>query len=220
MGTTNTVKVTYDLLYECLRREQDRGELQKLDPGFWNDVAAYVMEKQDQLLATMGRNDMFSTQERDKLMTQIRHAKNIICELFDRRESKMIQTALNKSRTNSPIIQDTNLLGEEKVIYYDIVKLLGDFRKSTLSTVLEGSLHQSVLSGPVQASVVINPVQNATQNPAVFVTPGITIKFVASVPKFVGKELEVYGPYEKEQVTALPLEIANVLITNGSAVRV
>ena len=43
------------------------------------------------------------------------------------------------------------------------------------------------------------------------------VRFLGSVPKFVGKELEIYGPYEKEDVANLPLDIANMLINKGTA---
>lgn len=78
MAANNTIKVTYELIYEQLRKEQDRAEMQKLDPTFWSDVAVYLAEKQAQILSTMDKDDMFSAQERDKLMTQVRNARREI----------------------------------------------------------------------------------------------------------------------------------------------
>ena len=43
------------------------------------------------------------------------------------------------------------------------------------------------------------------------------IRFLNHVPKFVGKELEDYGPFEEEDIANLPSEIADVLISKGSA---
>jgi DNA replication initiation complex subunit (GINS family) len=43
------------------------------------------------------------------------------------------------------------------------------------------------------------------------------IRFLHPVPKFVGKELEVYGPFDQEDIANLPREIAEVLITKGRA---
>ena len=39
-----------------------------------------------------------------------------------------------------------------------------------------------------------------------------------AVSKFVGPELEEYGPYESEDVAILPTEIANVLVFKRKAV--
>ena len=37
------------------------------------------------------------------------------------------------------------------------------------------------------------------------------------VPKFVGKELEVYGPFNPDEEAELPSEIADILINKGRA---
>ena len=41
------------------------------------------------------------------------------------------------------------------------------------------------------------------------------VRFLYSVPKFVGKELEEYGPFEEEDIANLPAEIAKVLLDKG-----
>ncbi len=225
MAANNSIKVTYELIYEQLRKEQDRAEMQKLDPTFWSDVAVYLAEKQAQILSTMDKDDMFSAQERDKLMTQVRNARRVIKDLFDKRESKVIQLAVNKSRTNSPIIQELNLLEEEKQVYHSIVSIMTGFRAEALGTVLEGVSrrinNEAMPKIPDMPEKKPEPSFSPTQSMNSFeVASGVKLKFVQAVPKFVGKELEVYGPYEKEQVTDLPLEIANILINNGSAVKV
>jgi hypothetical protein len=38
------------------------------------------------------------------------------------------------------------------------------------------------------------------------------VRFLHAVPKFVGKELEEYGPFAEEDIANLPSEIADVLI--------
>ena len=43
------------------------------------------------------------------------------------------------------------------------------------------------------------------------------IKFLHTVPKFVGRELEVYGPFESGETEELPLELAKILIVKGMA---
>ena len=41
------------------------------------------------------------------------------------------------------------------------------------------------------------------------------VRFLYSVPKFVGQELEEYGPFEEEDIANLPSEIADVLLGKG-----
>lgn len=43
------------------------------------------------------------------------------------------------------------------------------------------------------------------------------VRFLHAVPRFVGKELEVYGPFDQEDMANLPREIAEVLIAKGRA---
>ena len=42
------------------------------------------------------------------------------------------------------------------------------------------------------------------------------VRFLHTVPKFVGKELEEYGPFAEEDIANLPLEIADLLIERGA----
>ena len=46
------------------------------------------------------------------------------------------------------------------------------------------------------------------------------VRFVHAVPKFVGEELEEYGPFEEEDVASLPAEIARILINKGRAEKI
>jgi len=43
------------------------------------------------------------------------------------------------------------------------------------------------------------------------------IRFIYSVPKFLGHYLEVYGPFEEDDTANLPEEIADILIKKGRA---
>jgi DNA replication initiation complex subunit (GINS family) len=42
------VKITYETLFDLLRREKNRNELQQLDPSFYLDVVSYLKEKSPQ----------------------------------------------------------------------------------------------------------------------------------------------------------------------------
>ncbi len=43
------------------------------------------------------------------------------------------------------------------------------------------------------------------------------VRFISAVPKFVGPELEVYGPFEPEDMASLPKKMANILVKKGRA---
>ena len=41
------------------------------------------------------------------------------------------------------------------------------------------------------------------------------VRFLNSVPKFMGKDLQVYGPFDEEDVATLPEDVADLLIKKG-----
>jgi hypothetical protein len=43
------------------------------------------------------------------------------------------------------------------------------------------------------------------------------IRFLHSVPQFIGDDLILYGPFENEDVASLPIDIANLLIKKNKA---
>ena len=43
------------------------------------------------------------------------------------------------------------------------------------------------------------------------------VRFIYTVPKFVGNDLNTYGPFESENLASLPLKVADVLIKRKRA---
>ena len=131
------VRITYETLYEILRREKSTDELQKLDHTFCTDVMSYLRDKSKILADAAGKFDVFSVNERDSTQVQLNNIKRILKELYEKRERKIIDMAINKSRTNSNIIDTANLLDIERPIYNELIKTLDSFRKDILLAMLE-----------------------------------------------------------------------------------
>jgi DNA replication initiation complex subunit (GINS family) len=79
------VVITYENLYELLRREKYRAELQKLEPTFFQDVLGYLKDKQTILNSQEKRDSIFASAEGDKTRTQLRHLQRILTELSEKR---------------------------------------------------------------------------------------------------------------------------------------
>lgn len=62
-----SIKITLETLYDMLRNEKKRGELQELEPAFFIDVVSYVKEKKSLLTEKSASKDIFALGERDKL---------------------------------------------------------------------------------------------------------------------------------------------------------
>jgi DNA replication initiation complex subunit (GINS family) len=226
------VAVTYETLYEMLRREKSRDELQTLDEGFLLDVLNYLRDKQKMLDDAERGQDLFSLEEREKTQVQIVNIRKIVRELYERREKKIIEMALNKSRTKSNLIDTSTLLVHERYLFDSIVSVLDSFRGSVLHNVL--SLREPSLTIDVGSSAIGTPGVSVPQSaPAqssfaqpLSETPPLPpaafkhVKFTQPVEQFVGKELELYGPFQPDQREQLPADIADILIEKGSAIEV
>ncbi|MEM4240008.1 MAG: hypothetical protein QXM31_00760 [Candidatus Woesearchaeota archaeon] len=218
------VAVTYETLYEMLRLEKSREELQRLDEGFLLDVLAYLREKQKILDEAEKKQDLFSLDEREKTQVQLVNIRKIVRELYERRENKIFEMALNKSRTKSSIIDTGALLVHERYLFDSIVSVLDSFRGSILHNVLslrEPSLAVSVPEQPKEGAAPLPEAPQGAVQPLQPAVPQVkTVKFTQPVEQFVGNELELYGPFQPEQKEQLPADIANILIEKGSAIEV
>jgi DNA replication initiation complex subunit (GINS family) len=216
------IAVTYETLYEMLRREKSRDELQTLDAGFLLDVLNYLRDKQGMLDDAERKQDLFSLDEREKTQLQLVNIRKIVRELYERREKKIVEMAINKSRTKSNLIDTTTLLVHERYLFDSIVSVLDGFRASVLHNVL--SLREPTLASEMPAALPA-PEQNSlvqplTETPPLPPAAFKTVKFIQPVEQFVGKELELYGPFQPEQKEQLPSDIADILIEKGSAVEI
>lgn len=200
------VVITYDTLYEILRREKGRDELQELDTEFYNQAFKYLKDKNKILQDTEVKTDLFSSTERGKTVTEIENIKKILKELYERRESKIINMAINKSRTNTGIINTKTMLPVELKFYQELVASLNKYRGDVLYSLIN-------LKGVKETPKDESPDENQAED-----SFGVlTVKFKVDVPKFVGEELEVYGPFSAGDSAELPEKIANLLIKKGKA---
>ncbi|MBW2973051.1 hypothetical protein KY346_01510 [Candidatus Woesearchaeota archaeon] len=211
------VKITYETLYEILRREKSKDELQKLDESFFRDVLEYLKEKANMIKDAAGKLDMFSVEEQESTQKQLNNVRRILKELYERREKKIMEMALNKSKTNSNIIDTTNLLAKEHELYNRIVQQLDMFRKEILFSLLE--MKTPVISEFKEPEPPAPEPEPTPPEPAPEPGPSkVKVKFLQKVEQFVGKELELYGPFEPETTAEIPVEIAAILVNKGSAV--
>jgi len=210
------VVLTYETLYEFMRREKSRPELQKLDGNFYLDALSYLKEKQQSYDDNLTKNDIFSQGERDKLHIQIANIKKLLKDIYNTRERKIINMAINRSRTGTHIVDAENLLGQERILYDGLNTLLKQHRTGILHRLIEGrapDLGPIVLPYP-QEETPLPPAPEDPQEPA---PPIKTVKFVEAVDEFVDEDLETYGPYQANDEATLPATLADILIGQGKA---
>ena len=193
--------ITYETLYGILRKEKLHPELQQLDNNFLKDVVKYLTEKQSILDSQTKKVSIFSSSETQKTQKQIVNIRRMIQEIYERRENKILQSAVFSSRMNEKT-SFQEMMDEEKELYSRLVSLLNSFRKDVLFNVLSSKNPElKVESKPKELKTEIEPNNKL-------------IRFLHATPKFVDDNLKVYGPFEEENIASLPLKIANILIKN------
>jgi DNA replication initiation complex subunit (GINS family) len=93
------IALTYENLYEILRSEKYKPELQKLENTFYKDILNYLKEKKSILNSQQKKDSIFAKSEIEKTKKQIKNISKIIRELYEKREIKIIQLGLLGSRT-------------------------------------------------------------------------------------------------------------------------
>lgn len=198
--------ITYESLYEILRKEKSQEELQKLDQNFFMHVAEYIQTKKQILESQENKDSIFASAEIQKTRKQLENSEKIIKELYERRENKIIQMALFSSRTDSKADQE-NMLKEELDLYNLIISNLSDYRNTIVHSILMGKL--PVIEKP--KLIKTEDEQKVTSK---------LIRFTTSVPKFVGDDLNIYGPYEEHDVANLPEKVSELLIQRNRAEKI
>jgi DNA replication initiation complex subunit (GINS family) len=223
-------KITYETLFDLLRNEKNREELQAIDKDFFATFIEYIQDK-ERLVSDNSDNQLFSGLEREKTTKQLDNAKKLIKELYERREKKILNMAIIASRTGG-LLDKSGLLPEEEQLYERMSSMLENFKNDILYRLLGGNMPK------IRADAMVGMAEGSLNDSSGTIASGghgsgseqaaristspqskdaVMVRFVHAVPKFVGKELEVYGPFEEEDIANLPKQIADILIGKGRA---
>ena len=198
--------ITYEALYEILRKEKYEKELQKLDPSFFQSVIKYLDEKEAILTSQKNKESMFMS-EVEKTQKQLENIKKIIREIYEKRENKIVQYALISSRFNEN--QMPNMLSEELQFYNQLKSTLNKYRTNILENLLAKKFpeikDEVVKKNPenIQLKEIIKSIR--------------LLRILEPIPQFIGDDLILYGPFEGEDMASLPGNIADLLINKKKA---
>ena len=194
--------ITNEKLYEILRKEKTKSELQEIDPEFFNLVKSYIKEKRSITQAQKEKISVFSKFDIENTKKQLETTKKLLTELFEKRQQKIIQLASICSRTNPENNDiDTNI-PSEKLLFSKIFEILTEDRISNLL----------ILTDPDQISKKTKDINITSEE-----QKNKLLRITNPIPRFVGLDQEIYGPYDEEEVANLPQDIAKVLISNKRA---
>jgi len=298
------VNITYETLFDFLRKEKGNEGIQKLPDNFYEDVMNYLKDKFAILEESKKKQDSFSLADHEKTSEDVLSIRKILKELYNRREKKIVKVALDTAMINAPIADTDSLLDYEIELFNKTVKLFKQFRSRVLMQLLDAKepghlsgLTDNRMSNPLEMPEISRPDINSTthisqENPSnlqqpiqdnsnsppsspsesnsisnleetasekipfaetspsetnsfeepttkesqsenlnnpsnplntlsetlqVEGTPKTEIEslILADIPRFVGRELEIYGPYNKDETVLLPNEIFTILLSKG-----
>jgi len=209
-----SIIITYETLFDILRKESGREDLQEIPETFYADVHVFLDEKKAE------------SHGNQRAAIEYENTQKIVRELYDRRERKLLLLALNKARTESAIIDPSILLPEERTLFDDLVEKLRANKKAVLATLTDSRASVTpttpvASTPPAQEPVPADPVIEVTQSGEVVLpepaseTTGLRVTFLKAVPKFIGRDMTIFGPFDVGAQTQLPQDVVNVLLKKG-----
>ncbi len=208
--------ITFQYLRELQKKEKDGSELQVLEVDFYKTIAEYVGRKarMSEQKSSFGNEDEFE------------RVLPIIKDVFNRRETKIINGALMSARSGADV---KNMLVEEKILFHHIKNGVSENRKR-LEDILQGTVLNVQLVGQEEAKIETNPPvldaisnnsagQAAAQEAAIPKASTVRIKALVDIPAFVGEDLETYGPWPLGTEVDCPKMASDVFIITGKAER-
>jgi len=195
--------ITYETIRNAHRAEKEE-ELQKLPQGFFESVRNWFSLKEKLKDSTLS-------------LLEVENAKKLLEDIINRRERKIILCALRTVRGEMP---PSSLTEDERKFFDQLVNILKAFRNDmnekfrSYADIVEEKVEEAKKSveelRPIEPE---KPVENK------FIKPNgkLLVKVLADLPKFVGSNMEGYGPLKAGDVIYVPDEIGKLLITRKVA---
>ncbi|MEK6917299.1 MAG: hypothetical protein AABW92_06170 [Nanoarchaeota archaeon] len=203
MGEDSTI--TFESLYNYVRNEKVNEAIQKLRPEIHSQIIGYLNTKIKIYKEAKDKN--LNSEEIEKIKIQIVSARKLIKEFYERRERKILQLAINKSRIKE--VDESSLLKEEIEMLDEITLILDKHRKEVLLNLVNGKL-------PAGAKPIEKEQEPETEEKDEEVL--IEVKFIKPMDRFYGKEAEILGPFNPGDIAKLNKDIANILINKETAI--
>lgn len=201
--------ITFELIRRIQREEQSQQKLTKLPDNFYSNVASYVAQKKR----------LAETKEDKRMALEVKSIEMLIEDVFNRRERKIINTAINSARTGIP---PENMIEEELAFYNGLL----DFIKSRRLNILKNIMNETEIKEERIEEKIIEETRKTaailSSSPALMTSAGISAKDMASlivfkedVPSFMGADMRQYGPFKKGDIAKVPDENMHILLERG-----
>jgi len=172
--------ITYNDLYEILRKEKYSEKLQVLPKNFMADIREYFQEKKK--ISEKG-GDLFSDTIK-KSKKQLENAVSIFKELMLRRKKKLLDLAFLATETGITKRDYENMLEHEKKLFDKLADSIGAMDKEIFSF-MNGELGEEQKKNEM-------------------------VVFKKDVDEFLGLDGEKLGPFKEGEIANLDKEIVKI----------
>lgn len=200
---TDEIAITYDTLFDILRKEKNEPGLQDLPENFWMLVLEYIKEKDAFLERKRNDHGLFGHEEKKKAEQEMDNIRRLVGDIYNRREKKILDLARDVSRSRGQVIHSFALLPEEEQMYHAALAEFNRYREGILYRLLSGKLPE--VATPQHLKTSESKQQKET----------VTIRFREAMPQFMGPNMVKYGPFSIDEEIELPSVVASLLIKKG-----
>ena len=189
--------ITYNDIYEALRKERYSEQLQPLPKKFVQEVAEYIKEKKKvSKQSDIEESDkaLFSDEEA-KIKKQLENATAIFNELMLLRKKKLLGLVFLASETGISKRDFENMLDFEKELFDNLISSVQDSEKK-----LASEINNSHSVGDENLYKELR-----------------LILFLEDVDELIGMDGEALGPFKKDEIVNLPKHVADILISDRKA---
>lgn len=192
--------ITYETIRSAHRAEKDE-ELQKLPEGFFESVRNWFKHKENMKDTTS--------------LLEVENAKKLLEDVINRRQKKIVLAALRTVRGDLP---PNNLNEEERKFFDKIVNILKGFRNNMKEKFRSfDDIVEEKIEDAKKSVEVLKPQEKIEPQKLIKPDGKLMVKILNDLPRFVGSNLESYGPLKAGDVITLPEKIGNVLIARKVA---
>ncbi len=192
--------ITYETVRNAHRAEKD-DDLQKLPEGFFDSVRNWFKVKEKMKDTTS--------------LLETENAKKLLEDIINRRQKKIVLAALSTARGQMP---PATLNDEERKFFDEIVTCLKSFKNDmnekfrSLDDIVEEKLEDAKKS-----IEQIKPPEDFVEKIVIKPNGKLLVKILNDLPRFVGSDMQSYGPMKAGDVITLPNEVGNLLINRKAA---
>ncbi|MDD5181874.1 MAG: hypothetical protein PHC66_01735 [Candidatus Nanoarchaeia archaeon] len=188
--------ISYEELRRIQNAERNNKALQQIAPDFFEKVKEYILTKKKLIGENKDRDNTFAQQAYEKAHMELGNITKILDDICARRQRKVIMQAI--TNVAARVHNTENMLPEEEEMYNQTIKNLKEkrdcfFEKFNRNEKVELAKGEENLKA---------------------------VRFVDEVPSFIWTDSKTYGPFAKEDIANMPVDVGEILIKQGKAIEI